>query len=71
MNAVIIGVILMLGLTLVRVNVIVAMTISALVAGLTAGMGLKESIDAFNSGLSSGADCFKLCYVRRICRGNF
>ena len=56
MNAVIIGVILMLGLTLVRVNVIVAMTISALVAGLTAGMGLKESIDAFNSGLSSGAE---------------
>jgi len=56
MNAVVIGVLLMLGLTLVRVNVIVAMIISALVAGLTAGLGLKESIDAFNSGLSAGAE---------------
>ena len=56
MNAVVIGVILMLGLTLVRVNVIVAMTLSALVAGLTAGLDLKESLDAFNSGLSAGAE---------------
>jgi putative amino acid transporter len=56
MNAVVIGVMLMLGLTLVRVNVIVAMIISALVAGLTAGLGLKASIDAFNSGLSAGAE---------------
>ncbi|WP_024609799.1 Na+/H+ antiporter NhaC family protein, partial [Pseudoalteromonas sp. TB64] len=56
MNAVVIGVILMLGLSLARVNVIVAMTISALVAGLTAGLGIKESVDAFNSGLSAGAE---------------
>jgi hypothetical protein len=56
MNAVVIGVILMLGLSLVRVNVIVAMIISALVAGLTAGLGIKESVDAFNSGLSAGAE---------------
>ena len=56
MNAVVVGVILMLCLTLVRVNVIVAMTVSALVAGLTAGLGLKESLDAFNSGLSAGAE---------------
>ena len=56
MNAVVVGVILMLALTLVRVNVIVAMTLSALVAGLTAGLGIKESLDAFNSGLSAGAE---------------
>ncbi|PKG68239.1 MULTISPECIES: Na+/H+ antiporter family protein [Pseudoalteromonas] len=56
MNAVVIGVILMLGLSLARVNVIVAMIISALVAGLTAGLGIKESVDAFNSGLSAGAE---------------
>ncbi|WP_024607069.1 Na+/H+ antiporter NhaC family protein, partial [Pseudoalteromonas sp. TAB23] len=56
MNAVVIGVILMLGLSLSRVNVIVAMIISALVAGLTAGLGIKESVDAFNSGLSAGAE---------------
>ena len=56
MNAVVVGVILMLALTLVRVNVIVAMTLSALVAGLTAGLSIKESLDAFNSGLSAGAE---------------
>ena len=32
------------------------MTVSALVAGLTAGLGLKESLDAFNTGLSAGAE---------------
>ncbi|KZN50937.1 Na+/H+ antiporter family protein [Pseudoalteromonas luteoviolacea] len=56
MNAVLIGVILMLGLSLLRVNVIVAMTISALVAGLTAGLGLENTLNAFNDGLSGGAE---------------
>ncbi|NMR24185.1 Na+/H+ antiporter family protein [Pseudoalteromonas sp. NEC-BIFX-2020_015] len=56
MNAVVIGVILMLGLTLARVNVIVAMTLSALVAGLTAGLGLTDTLNAFNAGLSGGAE---------------
>ncbi|MFY8328521.1 Na+/H+ antiporter family protein [Pseudoalteromonas sp. ZZD1] len=56
MNAVVIGVLLMLGLTLARVNVIVAMTLSALVAGLTAGLGLSETLNAFNAGLSGGAE---------------
>ncbi|MGO2011208.1 MAG: Na+/H+ antiporter family protein [Pseudoalteromonas sp.] len=56
MNAVLIGVISMLGLTLARVNVIVAMTLSAMVAGLVAGLSLSETIDAFNAGLSGGAE---------------
>lgn len=56
MNAVVIGVLLMLGLTLARVNVIVAMTLSALVAGLSAGLGLTETLNAFNAGLSGGAE---------------
>ncbi|WP_462163949.1 Na+/H+ antiporter family protein [Pseudoalteromonas xiamenensis] len=56
MNAVIIGVILMLGLSLARVNVIVAMTVSALVAGLTSGLSLSDTLNAFNSGLSGGAE---------------
>ncbi|MFY8285051.1 Na+/H+ antiporter family protein [Pseudoalteromonas sp. SSMSWG5] len=56
MNAVIIGVILMLVLTLCRINVIVAMTLSAIVAGLTAGLGLSETLNAFNDGLSGGAE---------------
>lgn len=56
MNAVVIGVLLMLGLTLARVNVIVAMTLSAYVAGLTAGLSLTDTLNAFNAGLSGGAE---------------
>ncbi|WP_404340140.1 Na+/H+ antiporter family protein [Pseudoalteromonas mariniglutinosa] len=56
MNAVIVGVILMLALTLGRINVIVAMTLSALIAGLTAGLSLSETLNAFNAGLSGGAE---------------
>ena len=56
MNSVLIGVLLMLGLSLARVNVIVAMTISALSAGLIAGLGLGDTLKAFNSGLSGGAE---------------
>jgi len=55
MNAVILGVLLMLILTLIRVNVIVAMTVSAIVSGLVAGLGLTKTLDAFNQGLSGGA----------------
>ena len=47
---------LMLILTLCRINVIVAMTLSAIVAGLTAGLGLSETVNAFNDGLSGGAE---------------
>jgi len=56
MNSVLIGVLLMLGLSLARVNVIVAMTISALSAGLISGLGLGDTLQAFNSGLSGGAE---------------
>lgn len=47
---------LMLILTLCRINVIVAMTLSAIVAGLTAGLGLSQTVNAFNDGLSGGAE---------------
>lgn len=56
MNAVILGVLLMLGLTLCRINVIVAMTVSAMAAGLVAGLDLKTTLNAFNDGLSGGAE---------------
>ena len=56
MNAVIVGVMLMLILTLCRINVIVAMTVSAIVVGLTAGLGLSQTVNAFNDGLSGGAE---------------
>ena len=47
---------LMLILTLCRINVILAMTVSAIVAGLTAGLGLSQTVNAFNDGLSGGAE---------------
>ncbi|KAF7771169.1 hypothetical protein PCIT_a4220 [Pseudoalteromonas citrea] len=56
MNAVIIGVLLMLTLSLLRVNVIVAMTVSAMVAGLSAGLDLSATLNSFNDGLSGGAE---------------
>ncbi|WOT06488.1 Na+/H+ antiporter family protein [Shewanella youngdeokensis] len=55
MNAVVIAVCLMLGLSLARVNVVIALTISALVAGLIGGLDLQHTVDAFNSGLGGGA----------------
>ncbi|MFB2778950.1 Na+/H+ antiporter family protein [Shewanella mangrovisoli] len=55
MNAVVIAVCLMLALSLARVNVVIALTISALVAGLVGGMDLHQTIDAFNTGLGGGA----------------
>lgn len=55
MNAVVIAVCLMLGLSLARVNVVIALTISALVAGLVGGMDLQQTVDAFNTGLGGGA----------------
>ncbi|ABV87895.1 Na+/H+ antiporter family protein [Shewanella pealeana] len=55
MNAVVIAVCLMLGLSLARVNIVVALTISALVAGLVGGMDLHQTVAAFNTGLGGGA----------------
>ncbi|SHG98280.1 Na+/H+ antiporter family protein [Ferrimonas marina] len=56
MNAVIIAVVLMLALSVARVNVVIALITSALIAGLTAGMGINDTISAFNAGLGGGAE---------------
>ncbi|MEO2279385.1 Na+/H+ antiporter family protein [Pseudoalteromonas pernae] len=56
MNAVVVGVLLMLILTLFRVNVIVAMVLAAIASGLLAGLSLTATVEAFNSGLSGGAE---------------
>ncbi|GIU49782.1 sodium:proton antiporter [Shewanella sairae] len=55
MNAVVIAVCLMLGLSLARVNIVIALTVSALVAGLVGGMDLHQTVAAFNTGLGGGA----------------
>jgi predicted histidine transporter YuiF (NhaC family) len=55
MNPVVISVCVMLALSLMRINVVVALTFSALIGGLVSGMDLKEAIAAFESGLGGGA----------------
>ncbi|MFJ7828011.1 Na+/H+ antiporter family protein [Psychrobacillus sp. NPDC096623] len=55
MNAVIIAVIVMLVLSLLRINVVFSLIIGALVGGLTAGLSFAETIDAFTGGLGAGA----------------
>lgn len=55
MNAVLIAVIVMLVLSLLRINVVFSLIIGALVGGLTAGLTLPETIDAFTGGLGAGA----------------
>ncbi|WP_440874062.1 Na+/H+ antiporter family protein [Thalassotalea sp. PLHSN55] len=55
MNAVVIAVCLMLLLSFARVNVVIALTISSVVAGLFGGLALEQTISAFNDGLGGGA----------------
>jgi len=55
MNPVVISVCVMLLLALMRVNVVVALTFSAIIGGLIGGMPLAEAVSAFESGLGGGA----------------
>lgn len=55
MNAVVISVLLMLTLSLLRLNVVFALAISALAAGLLGGLSLNDTIKHFEAGLSNGA----------------
>lgn len=55
MNSVIVAVTLMVILSLMRVNIVIALIIGAIVGGLSAGLGLNETIEAFNKGLGNGA----------------
>ncbi|MGA1939364.1 Na+/H+ antiporter family protein [Arcobacter sp. YIC-310] len=55
MNSVVIAVMVMVLLSLVRVNIVIALIIGAIVGGLSAGLDLNETIKAFNAGLGDGA----------------
>jgi putative amino acid transporter len=55
MNSVIVAVTLMVILSLMRVNIVIALIIGAIVGGLSGGLGLNETIEAFNKGLGNGA----------------
>src|SRR5690625_1180723 len=53
---VIVSVLVMTGLSLLRVNVIIAIIAAAITAGLMAGLSLVDSIDLLVSGMGGGAD---------------
>jgi predicted histidine transporter YuiF (NhaC family) len=55
MNPIAVAVVMMLVLSLMRINVVIALTISAIIGGLIGGLSLIETMNAFNSGLGGGA----------------
>ncbi len=55
MNPVVIAVLTMLILSFLRINVVVALTISAILGGLIGGLELGEVVSVFNDGLGGGA----------------
>ena len=54
-NPVLLSVCAMLALSLMRINVVVALTLSALIGGLSAGMSIGDTVSAFEGGLGGGA----------------
>ena len=55
-NPVVISIAVLLILSLLRINVVVALVISALTAGLIGDVGLTETIEALTGGLGGGAE---------------
>jgi predicted histidine transporter YuiF (NhaC family) len=55
MNPIAVAVIAMLVLSLMRINVVIALTVSAIIGGLIGGLSLVETVDVFNNGLGGGA----------------
>lgn len=55
MNAVILAVLVMVGLSLARVSVVFALVVGALVGGLAGGLSLDDTLAAFNDGVGGGA----------------
>ncbi|WP_035009383.1 Na+/H+ antiporter family protein [Corynebacterium jeikeium] len=55
MNAVLVAVVVMLALALLRVHVVLALFIGAIIGGLLGGLGFDATMVAFQEGLSGGA----------------
>lgn len=55
MNPVLVAVVVMLALALLRVHVVLALFVGAVVGGLLAGIGLEATMVAFQTGLGDGA----------------
>jgi putative amino acid transporter len=56
MNAVLIAVLVMLVLSLFRVNVVLALIVGAIVGGLTGGLSIEKTIEVFTNGLGGSAE---------------
>ncbi|WP_226643541.1 Na+/H+ antiporter family protein [Mesobacillus subterraneus] len=56
MNAVVIAVLAMLFLSLLRVNVVLALIAGALIGGLTGGLSIEKTIEVFTGGLGGSAE---------------
>lgn len=55
MNAILLAILLMLGLSLARVHVVISLIVASLFAGLCSGLDLAATLAAFNRGISNGA----------------
>lgn len=55
MNAVLIAVGIMLILSLMRINVVLSLTVGAILGGLAGGLNVLDTLDAFVNGLGGGA----------------
>ncbi|WFF39620.1 TRAP transporter large permease subunit [Moraxella nasibovis] len=55
MNAVLIAVVIMVGLSLARVHVVLSLIIGAVAGGLVAGLTVADTLTAFQDGLKNGA----------------
>ncbi|RSD27530.1 Na+/H+ antiporter family protein [Mesobacillus subterraneus] len=56
MNAVVVAVLAMLVLSLLRVNVVLALIAGALIGGLTGGLSIEKTIEVFSGGLGGSAE---------------
>ena len=54
-NAVLLAVAIMLGLSLARVHVVLSLLIGALAGGFIAGLGMTDTLNAFQEGIKNGA----------------
>lgn len=55
MNAVVLAIIIMVGLSLSRVSVVFSLIIAAIIGGVYSGLSLPDTLNAFNQGLGNGA----------------
>ena len=70
MNAVILAVVVMLVLAVLRMHVVLALLIGAIVGGLMSGLGVTETLASFSEGMKGGAGIAELCLARVLCRSH-